>query len=187
MKRLASIGLLALLLYNMFGLSFAILLFENDYQLSPASQTTGAVLMKMYLPSLPYSGDLQISEQIHGLVRQNDQFYNPTHISHENDTLYVTLESNQAARDHFFELANAIQLLNDPQADIPQSPYSKAIKLLGSLLKIYIPSSGQLTFESYAFKPAATLPNWCFSANCYLSIETLLASPPPESCLVIAT
>lgn len=182
MKRLASIGLLALLLYNMFGLSFAILLFENNYQVSAARETTDALVMKMYLPSLPYSGDLQISQQIQGLVRQNDQFYNPTHVSHENDTLYVTLESNQAARDHFFELANAIQLLNDPQTDIPQNPYSKAIKQLGSLLKIYIPTAQQLAFEFFAFKPAPTLASWSLSANCYLSVETLLTSPPPESC-----
>jgi hypothetical protein len=186
LKRLASIGLLALLLYNMFGLSFAILLFENDYQVSSASQITDAVVMKMHLPSLPYSGDLQISEQIQGLVRQNDQFYNPTHVSHENDTLYVTLESNQAARDHFFELANAIQLLNDPQTDIPQNPYGKAIKQLGSLLKIYISSSELLIFESFAFKPAAALANWSLSANCYLSVDALLTSPPPESFFLIA-
>lgn len=181
MKRLASIGLLALLLYNTFGLSLAILLFDKGYEATSTTETSDEVIMKMYLPSLPYSGNLEIDQRIEGLVRQNDQFYNPTHISHENDTLYVTMQSNQAARDHFFELANAIQVLNDPQTDIPQSPYGKAMKLLGNLLKIYLPNTEQHAFPSVALKPSQALPSWHYGIDRYLSAEVLHTSPPPEA------
>ena len=183
MRRLASIGLLALLLYNMFGLSLAVLFFEKHYQIASSDGPDQPLVMKMYLPSLPYSGDLEITENIEGLVRQDGQFYNPTHVLHQNDTLYVTLQSNEAARDHFFELANAIQVLNDPQTDVPQSPYGKAMELLSSLLKIYIPNT-QLFPVSSQLLAQQTAPgiNNHFAAVHYLSYQTSLASPPPERC-----
>ncbi|SEJ72167.1 hypothetical protein SAMN05216327_11756 [Dyadobacter sp. SG02] len=183
MRRLASIGLLALLLYNMFGLSLAVIFFEKDYQVATFGEPGQVSVMKMYLPSLPYSGNLEITENIEGLVRQDGQFYNPTHILHENDTLYVTLQSNEAARDHFFELANAIQVLNDPQTDAPESPYGKAIELLGNLLKIYIPNTQQ--FPARSESVAQQIRSWANSqyvAVHYLSYQTSLASPPPEHC-----
>ncbi|MGG7663461.1 hypothetical protein [Dyadobacter sp. BHUBP1] len=181
MRRLASIGLLVLLLYNMFGLSFAILFFEKDYQIAASAETGQSLVRKMYLPSLPYSSDLEIPENINGLVRQEGQFYNPTQVLHQNDTLYVTLQSNEAARDHFFELANAIQVLNDPQADIPQNPYGKAIKLLGNLLKIYIPNTQQFPAHSEAIAREARLSaNTHYLAARYPSRPASLVSPPPE-------
>jgi len=165
----------------MFGLSLAVLLFEKDYQLAASGEQGQEMVMKMYLPSLPYSGDLEVTGHIEGLVRQNGQFYNPTHILHQNDTLYVTLQSNEAARDHFFELANAIQVLNDPQTDLPQSPYGKAVELLGNLLKIYIPNTQHFPSPSEAIaQEDRSLANSHHVAAHYLSYQTSLASPPPE-------
>ncbi len=183
MRRLASIGLLALLLYNMFGLSFAVLFFEKDYQIAASDRPGERLVMKMFLPSLPYSGNLEITENIEGLVRQDGQFYNPTHILHQNDTLYVTLQSNEAARDHFFELANAIQVLNDSQTDVPKSPYGKALEQLSSLLKIYIPNIQQFPVYSEGIIDEI-LPSTGnhFMAAHYLSHQISLASPPPEHC-----
>lgn len=181
MRRLASIGLLALLLYNMFGLSLAVLFFEKDYQIAASSDSGQALVMKMYLPSLPYSESLQVTENVEGLVRQNGQFYNPTQILHQNDTLYVTLQSNEAARDHFFELANAVQVLNDPQTDLPKSPYGKAMELMGSLLKIYIPTAQKFPFTAgYTVRHSLAAVPGHFVAVHYLSHQTSLATPPPE-------
>ncbi|MGN7887972.1 hypothetical protein ACN9ML_00140 [Dyadobacter endophyticus] len=183
MRRLAPIGLLALLLYNMFGLSLAALFFEKDYQIATADAPAQGMVMKMYFPSLPYSENLEITENIEGLVRQDGQFYNPTRILHQNDTLYVTLQTNEAARDHFFELANAIQVLNDPQTDVPKSPYAKAMEQLSSLLKMYIP--GEQKFPVYAQsiveEMLPSVGNHFMPAR-YLSYQTSLASPPPEHC-----
>lgn len=183
MRRLASIGLLALLLYNMFGLSFAVLFFEKDYQIAASDKPGQRLVMKMFLPSLPYSGNVEITENIEGLVRQDGQFYNPTHILHQDDTLYVTLQSNEAARDHFFELANAIQVLNDTQTDLPKSPYGKAMEQLSSLLKIYIPNIEKLPVYPESITDEIQ-PSACnhFMVVHYLSHQTSLASPPPERC-----
>lgn len=181
MRRLASIGLLALLLYNMFGLSLAVLFFEKDYQIATSDDSGEALVMKMYLPSLPYSENPQLTQNLEGLVRQNGQFYNPTQILHQNDTLYVTLQSNEAARDHFFELANAVQVLNDPQTDLPKSPYGKAIELMGSLLKIYIPTTQKFPFMAgCARRQSLSSVAGHFVAVHYLSHQTSLATPPPE-------
>lgn len=181
LRRIASIGLLSLLLYNMFGLSLAVLFFDKSYQ-TPVLNSTDAVVMKMYLPSLPYSGDLQIEENAGGLVRHQDQFYNPTQLTHQNDTLYVTLQPNEAARDHFFELANAVQLLSDQHSDLPKSPYSKAVELLSSLAKIYMPNG--LDFKvpaAYALlEPSVRLSY--FLENRFPSYEASLNCPPPERC-----
>ncbi|SDD89045.1 hypothetical protein SAMN04487996_102440 [Dyadobacter soli] len=181
MRRLASIGLLALLLNNMFGLSLAVLFFEKDYQIATSCGPAEEKILKMYLPSLPYSGNLEITENIEGLVRQGWQFYNPTQVFHENDTLYVTLQSNEAARDHFFELANAIQVLNDPQTDVPESPYGKAMQLLSSLLTIYLPNTQPFPVRSEAivFETRSSVISH-YTAPHYLPYQTSLASPPPE-------
>lgn len=181
MRRLASIGLLALLLYNMFGLSLAVLFFEKDYQIATTGDPGQALVMKMYLPSIPYAQALEIDQNIQGLVRQDGQFYNPTQVLHHNDTLYVTLQSNEAARDHFFELANAIQMLNDPQTDLPQSPYSKAVELMGSLLKICIPDMYKFSFaQGQTAHYATSVVERPFQGMHYLSYQSSLATPPPE-------
>nr|WP_295930115.1 hypothetical protein [uncultured Dyadobacter sp.] len=180
MRRIASIGLLVLLLCNTFGLSLAILFFEKDY-LTASSEGTAERVMKMYLPSLPYSGNLEISQQMEGLIRQDDHFYNATQIQHENDTLYVTLQSNQAARDHFFQLANAMQVLNDPQSDGPQSPYGKAVKLLGDLLKTYVSDQPAFDFSSVSVQHQSALAHYRYAPAHYLPYRSLLASPPPET------
>ncbi|MCE7064110.1 hypothetical protein [Dyadobacter sp. CY326] len=183
MKRLLPISLLALLLYNTFGLTFAVLFFDKDYQDSAVTAADAELkVIKMPLPSLPYGGDLNITETPQGLIRQSDNFYNPTEVLHENDTLYVTLKSNQAARDHFVELANAMEMLNSPNADHPESPYGKAVKLLDNLLKTYIPSSESISFSPGSFieKPAR-LTSVRYK-NIYSAIFMQLPNPPPERC-----
>lgn len=181
MKKLLPIALLVLLLYHMFGLSFAILSFENDYRVASVSNDENEIrLMKMYLPSLPYSDGIEVSGDMEGLVRQDGNFYNPTSVLHENDTLYITLTSNQAARDHFFELANAMQVVTDPETDLPRQPYSKMIKLLGSILKNYVPNSHEFTIYPKQFLPEKQPLFPAAFELTYISFESLLSTPPPE-------
>ena len=181
LKKIAPVCLLALLLYNTFGLTFAVLFFEKDFQVASISDgKEDWKVMKMYLPSLPYSNNVEISDNIEGLVRQDGNFYNPTHILHENDTLYVTLKSNQAARDHFFELANAMEMLSNPESDFPNNPYSKAIKLLGNLLKNYVPSTFEFDILKTCFSDQQTEFNILRVKDVYASIDIRLPTPPPE-------
>ncbi|MEO6283065.1 MAG: hypothetical protein ABIN80_03865 [Dyadobacter sp.] len=181
MKKSLPIALLALLLYHTFGLSFAILFFGKNYQVASISNhVEDTRLVKMYLPSLPYTEHAEVSGKIEGLVRKDGNFYNPTSVLHENDTLYITLKSNQAARDHFFELANAMQVTADPQADLPGQPYGKMIKLLGSILKNYVSNSYDFTIYAKQFLPE-TQPLFPSPFELtYRSFESLLSTPPPE-------
>ena len=181
MKRLLPIGLLVLLLYNTFGLTFAVLFFDNHYQKSSvSSQDDELRVVKMHLPSLPYSGDLQITEAPQGLIRENDQFYNPTQVLHQNDTLYVTMKPNQAARDEFVALADAMQILSDPNAKLPDDPYSKAIKLMDNLLKNYVSNNSSISFLPVSFTEQLPLSAGRRSKNIYSAIFIQLTSPPPE-------
>jgi hypothetical protein len=183
LKRIAPIGLMLLLLYHMFGLSFAVLYFEKDYQVAAVSGPRGdQKMIKMYHPSLPYSGDVEISGEIKGLIRTENEFYNPVQVLHSNDTLYITLESNQGARDRFVELAGAMEMLSDTKAEQPQSPYSKAIKLFSNLLNSYVPAATH-NFE-VACRPVFTIPAKYQTLNpdIYLSCTSQLNTPPPEHC-----
>ncbi|NIJ54939.1 hypothetical protein [Dyadobacter arcticus] len=181
MKNIVPIGLLVLLLYNTFGLSFAILFFERDFQ--SASVSNGHdnwKQIKMYLPSLPYSGDLEVSQHIKGLVRHDDQFYNPTEVLHQNDTLYVTLKANQPARDHFFELANAMQAVDASQTDLPKSPFGKILKQLSNLATDYVSESISFQLTDSVFIPDPITKTGFPSDVRYLSFKALLGTPPPE-------
>jgi hypothetical protein len=182
LKKILPIGLLVLLLYNTFGLSFAILFFEKDFKsASLTEQQDTWKVVKMHLPSLPYSGDLEVAETMEVLVRQDGNFYNPTEITHQNDTLYVTLKSNQAARDRFFELANAMQT-GCADTDLPQSPYGKVIKQLTDLAKDYVP--GKTTFQVLS-KTSNLHTEGIVSyspAIGYAPFKKSLPTPPPEFC-----
>ncbi len=134
MKKIAAIGLLVLLLYNTFGLAFAVLFFENDFKVaSPITQNDDWRIVKLYLPSLPYSDSWENTDGIEGLLQKEGHFYNTTHILHRNDTLYVTLKSNLAARQQFFELANMMETITDTGKNVPDSIQNKVLKALEDL------------------------------------------------------
>ena len=180
MKKLIAIGLLSLLLYNMFGLTVAVLLFENDFQTaSPISQNDKWQTVKMHLPTLPYNTTWENKEGQEGLIRDGNEFYNVTEQRHENDTLYVTLKSNEHARDRFFELANMIQEITDQSADRSESPLGKAVQLLSDLLKVYLPNS---SMDWPADCVVELQPKQLYNTPNQALLQTtqLLHSPPPE-------
>jgi hypothetical protein len=180
LKKLTAIGLLILLLYNMFGLTVAVLFFEDDYQTaSPIREDDKWQTVKMHLPTLPYNTTWENSDGQEGLIRHGDEFYNVTEQRHENDTLYVTLKTNQHARDRFFELANMIQEITDQSADTPESPLGKAVKLLSDLLKVYLPNTA-IEWPAELIAGLANSPLYSSPAQSLLQTVRLLHSPPPE-------
>jgi hypothetical protein len=181
LKKIAAIGLLALLLYNTFGLSVAVLFFDNQYKMAtPVSEGDDYQTLKIYVPALPYSTNWENSDGMEGLVQANGEYFNPTHVAHKNDTLYVTLKSNQAARDHFFELANMMEVLTHPDSDLPDGTHGKAISLLDNLLKIYVQSSQQLVVPKFAFINTVVFQNYDATTTAYQSFRAKLKTPPPE-------
>ncbi len=180
MKKLTAIGLLILLLYNMFGLTVAVLFFEDNFQTaSPVREDDEWQTVKMHLPTLPYNTTWENKDGQEGLIRHGDDFYNVTEQRHENDTLYVTLKTNQHARDRFFELANMIQEITDQSADSPESPLSKVIKLLNDLLKVYLPNPSMGLLADVVTNLS---PHHLYATPNHALLQTvrLLHSPPPE-------
>ncbi|SEI42491.1 hypothetical protein SAMN04487995_0610 [Dyadobacter koreensis] len=171
-----------LLLYNMFGLATAILLFDDQYKTSSASTSSDQFdILKVYMPSLPYSSDWENHDGFEGLIKANGQFYNATHVKHANDTLYVTVKSNQAARDHFFELANKMQSMADQAAQTPENSREKAIKVLDNFLKNYLQNKPLYNLFQQAVtneQGLAIFPSKQISLVFWI---TQLQTPPPET------
>lgn len=166
----------------MFGLSVAILFFDNHYQTaSPTVQSDDWQMIKVYLPSLPYSDKFENKAGAQGLIKKDGRFYNTTNVLHQNDTLYITLKSNLAAREQFFELASMMETVMDNSKSIPDNNSDKAIKLLSNLLKNYIPSTKPFSAISLSFGFAlkAFYQNHMYHG---LSVcELNMSTPPPES------
>lgn len=165
----------------MFGLTVAVLFFENGYQTaSPIREDDKWQTVKMHLPTLPYNTTWQNTDGQDGLIRHGDDFYNVTEQRHENDTLYVTLKTNQHARDRFFELANMIQEITDQSTDSPESPLSKALKLLNDLLKVYLPNTAMEWPTEYVADRLTSPQKYTVPNQSLLQTEQSLHSPPPE-------
>lgn len=160
MKRIVAIGLLLLLLNNMFGLSIAMLFFEKDYQ----SSSNIIIDDKWKIIKIPtHSKDTHYrSPDNEGLIKSGDDFYNVMHEYFENDTLYVILKSNQNAKERFLELSSVVKGLANQDTDTPQSPLSKIIKLFDSLQKIYLTEN---------------LPLWTSETSGYIQYELCYAEP----------
>lgn len=183
MKKIVAIGFLVLLLYNMLGLTTAVLLFDNQYKSSVSSNNEGEYqLLKVYVPSLPYTDSWENESEIEGLTQRNGQFYNTTHVLHTNDTLYVTLKSNQPARDRFFELANQMQSIADPANQVPDSSQGKTLKLLDNLIKNYIQNTYHFSIYYQAFFAGDQVAMYPSMEIKHTSFLLKLQTPPPEHC-----
>lgn len=177
LKKIASIGLLLLLLYNMFGLTIAVLFFEDNY-----SASSNVIIDDKWkiikVPTTAKNAHYNKGDK-EGLIRSGDDFYNIMHEYQENDTLYVILKSNQNAQERFTELTSLILGMNDMSADTPQSPLGKLIKLLGDLQKIYVDNALQLGLN----EPIVESYYTSFYKEPHQSdyqVIHLLHSPPPE-------
>ncbi|MDQ6477855.1 hypothetical protein [Dyadobacter sp. LHD-138] len=186
MKRIAAIGLLILLLYNMFGLTTAIFLFEDQHKSASLVQTDDEYqLLKVYMPSLPYTEQWENEDGLEGLFKAKGQFYNATHVLHTNDTLYVTMKSNQPARDHFFELVQMMQSLTDSDKDSPDNMHGKAIKLLSNLLKNYLQNKGDFLIQPPLPQITSVAVTYQSANQMHASYLLRLQTPPPETNYVL--
>ena len=181
MKKIAAIGLLVLLLYNTLGLTLAVFFFEKNFKVaSSVNQDDDLKTMKLYLPSLPYSDSWE-NTNVEGLIQKNNEFYNATHVLHENDTLYVTLKSNQAARDHFFELVGMMEMMTDNGKELPENAKNNALKLFNDLIKIYIPNSYNIEFQDFCPGNLIAEVHQPQTSSLYTGYEINLNTPPPEN------
>jgi hypothetical protein len=183
LKKIVAIGLLVLLLYNMMGLTTAILFFDNEFKSASFSGDQSDLhLLKVYLPSLPYSTDWENAQGFEGLTKSNGNFYNATHVLHANDTLYVTLQTNQTARDRFFDLASQMQSITDPGDHTPDSQQGKALKLLDNLLKNYVQNIHHFSIPNQSLDASKAMAVYSFQNIRLTGFLLKLPTPPPEYC-----
>jgi hypothetical protein len=180
LKRFLSIALLGLLLYNTFGLAVAVLCFDKTFETASTTQNASKrAVLAIPAPALPYTASWENEDGTAGLIRKDGEFYNIVHQKIENDTLFVTLQSNSSARERFFELAGSMNDLSDSEKS-KKSPSDRALKVLNDLVKSYLPTADRiLPFTCAAF----SLPNRIsFRDHIFLLQSSLLSfdSPPPE-------
>lgn len=178
LKRILSASFLVLLLYNMFGLAIGIFFFEKEFQTATEVRTDDEYkLIKFPVLTLPYNTSWENNEDVAGLFKNGDNFYNIVHQKIENDTAYVILKTNLSARDRFLELAD--QITNSSQDLSEQTPLRKAIRALADLVKVYWVSPSQTIFRCSEL--LVSVFSQYESQNSFKSSPFLaLLSPPPE-------
>jgi hypothetical protein len=127
MKRILSIMLLFVLLYQAGG--FALRFIAQDSDSFVAGET---VIVEMPI-SLPYSTDWQAPQEVSGEIRQGDNFYQMKDQQVIDGKLVTTLVADQNARDRFFDLAAQV---NEHMSDQPEKAPAKS-KLINTLVKEY--------------------------------------------------
>jgi hypothetical protein len=179
LRRILSILLLGLLVYNMMGYSLAYLLEKRN-----------AVGDAKYIERHPYSKDIVIKvpvnipyqtnwaqpESVEGEIEHDGEFYQMVSRQLINDTMYVHCEYDQNARDRFMDLVSNINEQIKGEAANPSTEAPSMI--MKSFLKEYLTISKQYTFfliewsENFAVYPAVQ-PTW-------MDTSLSIPSPPPD-------
>lgn len=164
----------------MFGAAVTVLTFEDIYRnASPISENDQWETVKIPLPTLPYNSVWENSDGEKGLIHEGKNFYNIIKQYYRNDTLYITLKTNQDAQERFAELSGQIQQLIDISPQSSKSPLSKGLKLLHELTKVYISHS------SLVWNPInrSEVLLFCIQKDSSQLLPTLsfgFITPPPE-------
>ncbi|WP_229254695.1 hypothetical protein [Dyadobacter linearis] len=182
MRRILSILLFGLLLYNMIGYSI-VYLSEGSYKISSANkdlieQSTGSADIVIKIPvSVPYQTDWSAPEAAEGQIQHEGHFYQMKSQQLLNDTMYVHCELDQHARDRFSDLVSKINdQVTGQSADDQKSQHSNLLK---NFLKEYMGQDRKHVFYVLEWTPAREL----VASNLPAFISEshfLIPSPPPD-------
>jgi hypothetical protein len=182
LRRILSILLLGLLLYNMIGYSIVYLSEEkltvsavgNDY----IQQSSGSEDIVIKVPvAVPYQNDWDAPQPAEGLIEHQGKFYQIKSKQLINDTLIVHCQFDQGARERFSDLASKI---NDQVTGTSTNPEKGSHSLtLKNFLKEYMAQDRKHVFYVLEWTVAQdfTFP----SVNSVLpETHTAIPSPPPN-------
>lgn len=174
MKRLASILLLFVLLYQAGG--FALRYVANsDTEFVSNESSSDSYMVKIPI-SLPYPSNREIPQEVSGSLQQGDEFYQMLDQKIENDTLYTRVVNDKNARDQFLDLAD---LVNEHLNDQPDKAPSKT-KLIQTLVKEYCQSGGAWVFYILEW-PTEHIATPNHSSLKTSSFQDALFSPPRQA------
>jgi hypothetical protein len=169
MKRILSILLFFVLLYQAGGFALSYLASDQDHF---AAGETITVEMPI---SLPYATDWDVPQEVSGEIQQGDNFYQMKDQQVIDGKLVTTLVSDQSARDRFFDLAAQV---NEHMSDQPEKAPAKS-KLMNTLVKEYCSHASAwvlyiMEWPASSSEPAhSVLPTTAISADFF--------SPPRQA------
>lgn len=127
MKRILSIMLMFVLLYQAGGFALRFMAQESD-----TFEAGETIVVEMPI-SLPYATDWDVPQEVSGEIRQGDNFYQMKDQQVVDGKLVTTLVADQSARDRFFDLAAQ---MSEHMSDQPDKAPAKS-KLINTLVKEY--------------------------------------------------
>ena len=181
MRRIISILLLGLLLYNMIGYSI-VFLSEERHTVSDAGkdfveQAYGSANIVIKVPvSVPYQTSWNAPEPAEGQIEHEGQFYQMKSKQLINDTLYVQCEFDQNARDRFSDLVSKINDQVTGHSDQQKSDHSHVLK---NFLKEYMTPGAKHTFYVMEWIPARQLSYHIVQLSS-TELHFQIPSPPPD-------
>ncbi len=179
MKRLVSILLLSLLLYNMVGYS-VVYWFGGNVALEAQKDELESTLKEEFITvkvpvSLPYQTNWTAPQPVQGKLQVGSEFYEMIEQIMLNDTIYITCKPDRDARANFYALADHINKhINDNANDGPKPSKSIVIQLL----KEYV--SFQRVHTFFLLEILSDVTPLKHSPFILLSRAFGVFSPPPE-------
>lgn len=181
MKKVFSILMCALLLYNIMG--FPLVYWIGEYfanagtaERSPDHPAAGELLMLKIPIMIPYQTDWQVAEQAEGRVRRGDDFYQIVEQQLMNDTLYVKCKLDLSAKDRYLDLVSHVD--KHVKGGVTDGK-GKAPQVLKNFLKDYLTFNRKHWFFVIDWIRTET------SFKCVLltfpALFLHVASPPPKA------
>jgi hypothetical protein len=152
----------------------------EESPLSHIIDKNGQMELKIYAP-LPYGSNWEDNDPTQEIFQKDNNFYNIVARRFQNDTFYLKIQCNLAAKDRFQELSAAINtaLLQKTQPDGKSS--TKSSFSLEDLIKVFPPPTSPTIVHhcNSALKVGYHATVWCYTF-CLPKGDTPIFAPPPE-------
>ncbi|MCE7066394.1 hypothetical protein [Dyadobacter sp. CY326] len=182
MRRILSILLLGLLLYNMVGYSI-VYLSEDTHTISErgkdlVQQTSDSQDIVIKVPvAVPYQNNWEAPEQVEGQIVHEGQYYQMKSRQLINDTMYVHCEFDQTARERFSDLASKIN--DQVTGNAPNPQKDQHSNILKNFVKEYMSQDRKHVFYLLEWAPAQNVAVFYVQLNSFEKHFTI-PSPPPD-------
>lgn len=147
--------------------------------LSHIVDKNGQMELKIYAP-LPYGSNWEDNDPTQEIFQKDNNFYNIVARRFQNDTFYLKIQYNLAAKDRFQQLSEAINtaLLQKTQSDGKSS--TKTSFSLEDLIKVFPPPIAPTIVQYHSESKIGYHPTvWCYTF-CLPKGDSPIFAPPPE-------
>ncbi len=178
MKRLFSIAMLLLFLFNVVGyyLFFLGLRYQANVEMNQRLETADyradeTITFKIPI-TVPYYADHRDYERVNGSFERRGEFFKLVKQKLERDTLYMVCIKDRQEKKIFNAMTDFVKLSND----LPASS-QHTLKLLGGFIKDYVPTPSVKTQAGPVETAALNFVPFQFNL---LATDLPVYSPPPD-------